>query len=180
MARRFCHTALVQAWNLQIGSFRQSKTPVGVQLVGSFPFKHRGASTSTAAVQKGKKSAGVPASPACVWVIPCPVRAAVEDQLRASCKMLLTETFSPFAITTTGSPHTQSFYRGVETTWGFPPTTRQGLEDYYFSEPRLHYSGPGFIMMARRARRGCAALLSAPLSYFMTHHLIINIQDVIC
>lgn len=30
-----------------------------------------------------------------------------------------------FAITTTGAPHTLSFYTGVETTWGFPPTGRK-------------------------------------------------------
>lgn len=36
-------------------------------------------------------------------------------------------TFPPLAIKTTGALHTQSFYRGLQTTWGFPPTTRQGL-----------------------------------------------------
>lgn len=41
--------------------------------------------------------------------------------MASSCEMLL----PPFAITTTGAPHTQSFYTGVQTTWGFPPTGRK-------------------------------------------------------
>ena len=30
-----------------------------------------------------------------------------------------------------GTPRTQSFYTRVQTTWGFPPTGRQRLADYY-------------------------------------------------
>lgn len=91
--------------------------------------------------------AWVPRSGACVLLSRMPASVRLRKMLLAKRDPLF---FSPFAITTTGAPHTQSFYTGVETTWGFPPTGRKGLLGYYVSRdttPLLEY---GFIMVTRR------------------------------
>lgn len=67
-----------------------------------------------------------------------------------------------FAITTTGAPHTQSFYT-VETTWGFPPTGRK----IKIIEPRCLQTAdtPGFYYgNATGAEVACFLL---PLKWFL-------------
>lgn len=115
-------------------------------------------SSTTAAVPKENNSSATgPASfCVCAWV-PCPVRAAVDDQLlRDDARR---DPFPPFAITTTGAPHTQSFYTGVETTWGFPPTGRKIKINQATTSPEP-LMDRGFIMVTRQPRRGCVISLS--------------------
>lgn len=125
---RFCHTTLSPK-QTRTGSTRGfavslNKNPIRVQKrsIHSFPFKHA-EPTSPAAVPKRITSLDVSrVFCVCAWV-PRPVRAAVDGQLRASCKMLLTETlFSLCNHDNRGSAHPKFLYRsrnhvGISTNW---------------------------------------------------------------
>lgn len=96
----------------------------------------------------------------CAWV-PCPVRAAVDGQLRAYCKMLLTKTlFSLCNHDNRGSAHPKFLYRsrnhvGISTNW------TQGIIrlDVSTATTLVNAEEQGCIMVTRLPREVAKAVL---------------------
>ncbi len=157
----FCHTMFSSnAWSTKTNEDKYAASPISLN-ENPFGAQRRSVhfpiqttcrkSTSTAAVPNNNDRRSRVFC-VCAWV-PCPVCAAVDGQLRASCKMLLTETlFSLCNHDNRGSAHPKFLYRsrnhvGISTNW------TQGIIRLLRFQSHDSTDEQGFIMVTRRRLR---------------------------